>query len=301
MPNGLTTFFFFTCNIEILSRIFSIYRNISSMLSYISTSPVIVIGMHRSGTTLLTKILKKCGVFWGLDRDEYNESKLFQGLNEDLFSMAKCRWDNPEPVRILLSDPQQFDRAENFIRKFATTFFFDKFFGVHRQSRSQEISIPYFPWGWKDPRNTFTIPIWQRIFPRARVIHVLRNGIDVSSSLWKRETSRPEGSNHPHYSVRCQSLYGCFSLWKSYAGIGRNYVFKNENAIEIRFEDIVEKPISILHKITDFIGLKMEKDFDHAVSMINPKRSYAYRNDPSLHMFRHKVESDPVMVELGYS
>ncbi len=30
-------------------------------------------------------------------------------------------------------------------------------------------------WGWKDPRNTFTLPMWLSIFPKARVLHVLRN------------------------------------------------------------------------------------------------------------------------------
>ncbi|MEE8480171.1 MAG: hypothetical protein V3T59_02900, partial [Desulfobacterales bacterium] len=110
-----------------------------------------------------------------------------------------------------------------------------------------------------------------------------------------------EGSNHPHYSTRCQSLDSCFSLWKSYVEIGRNHVFKDENAIEIRFEDLIEKPISILHQLQDFIGLKVDNKLDQAVAMINPEKRFAYRNNPTLYRLRQKMETDPLMLELGYS
>ena len=44
--------------------------------------PIIVIGMHRSGTTLLTRMMERCGVFWGTVKDEYNEATCFQSINE---------------------------------------------------------------------------------------------------------------------------------------------------------------------------------------------------------------------------
>ena len=47
-----------------------------------------------------------------------------------------------------------------------------------------------FPWGWKDPRNTFLLPLWRDIFPEAKVIHVIRNGVDVAASLLTREEKR---------------------------------------------------------------------------------------------------------------
>jgi hypothetical protein len=46
------------------------------------------------------------------------------------------------------------------------------------------------PWGWKDPRNTFLLPIWLEIFPNAKIIHIYRNGLDIAKSLAVREQSR---------------------------------------------------------------------------------------------------------------
>src|SRR5690606_33596327 len=32
-------------------------------------------------------------------------------------------------------------------------------------------------WAWKDPRTSLTLPIWREVFPRAQVVHIIRNGI----------------------------------------------------------------------------------------------------------------------------
>jgi hypothetical protein len=41
-------------------------------------------------------------------------------------------------------------------------------------------------WGWKDPRNTITLPFWQSLFPDLKVVVCLRNPLEVAQSLMKR-------------------------------------------------------------------------------------------------------------------
>lgn len=270
------------------------------MIKELSTSPIIVICMHRSGSTLLTGMLEVCGVFWGVSKDEYNEAKSFQTLNEELFAMANCSWDNPEPVEALLADPLLADEAEALVRRSMGAQFFSSYLGLGWQPLHRPVSNLCNPWGWKDPRNIFTLPVWRRIFPQARVIHILRNGVDVTASLWRRETSRPEGFNHPHYSPRCQSLDGCFSLWKSYVLSARRHVSKIENAVEIHFEDLIEKPESTLRSLADFIELELDGRIARAISMINPERRSPFINDSTIQAFRRRVGSDSLLAELGY-
>ena len=265
-----------------------------------TTPPIIVIGMHRSGTTLLTRMLEVCGVFWGVHKDEYNEAKSFQALNEKLFAMANCSWDNPEPVEALFADPLLANEAETMVRRSMDAHFFSSHLGWRWKPHHHPLSNFCNPWGWKDPRNIFTLPVWRRIFPRARIIHILRNGVDVAASLWRRETSRPEGFDHPHYSPRCQSLDGCFTLWKSYVLRARRHVSKIENAVEIRFEHLIEKPEATLHSLADFIGLQSDERLARAVSMIYPERRFAFINDSTIQEFRRRVENDELLAELGY-
>jgi hypothetical protein len=42
-------------------------------------------------------------------------------------------------------------------------------------------------WGWKDPRNSLTLPFWQQLVPRVSCVICLRNPLDVVASLRQRE------------------------------------------------------------------------------------------------------------------
>ena len=44
--------------------------------------PIIVTGMHRSGTTLVTRLLEGCNVYFGLYKDVNNEATFFLKRNE---------------------------------------------------------------------------------------------------------------------------------------------------------------------------------------------------------------------------
>ena len=48
-------------------------------------SPVVVVGMHRSGTSLVSRILDQSGVMMGKDLQGDHESLFFIGLNEWIY------------------------------------------------------------------------------------------------------------------------------------------------------------------------------------------------------------------------
>jgi hypothetical protein len=271
------------------------------MNMHFPTSPIIVIGMHRSGTTLLTKILENCDVYWGRNKDEYNEAKEFQLLNEQLFSNANGKWDNPGPVEEYLSDTQRSEMEASNLRLTLDTQFFENFFDHHPPFQNGPAPVVPVQWGWKDPRNIFTLPVWLDVFPNARLVHIIRNGVDVTASLWRRETSRPEGVNHPHYSALCQSLMGCFRLWKHHVTSARNQVNRHKNALEVSFEALIEQPAMTVRGLLGFLGLEVSDPLDIATSLIKPERSLAFINAPKLHDFWHQIKNDSLMNELGYS
>ena len=45
------------------------------------------------------------------------------------------------------------------------------------------------PWGWKDPRNSLTLPFWMRLIPDLKVVICLRNPLEVAQSLHLRNFS----------------------------------------------------------------------------------------------------------------
>jgi hypothetical protein len=262
-------------------------------------SPIIVMGMHRSGTTLITQLLEECGVFWGGLPDEYNEDAFFQSLNEALFSAANGAWDAPESVERFLKEPDNQIRMASFLKnRLKAGWRTEYVHGYGPVDASAPKSTPA-PWGWKDPRNVYTLGLWLELFPNARVIHILRNGIDVALSLWRRETSRPEGRDHPHYSTRCQELGGCFDLWKTYTLKARSWVKSVESVLEIRYENLIDSPLAVLRRVAGHIGLSFDERLTTAVDLIRPQKIGIDSSDPQIQSFVNNARKDSLLKALA--
>lgn len=106
-----------------------------------------------------------------------------------------------------------------------------QFLGLRKYAMLRSLWNVSIPWGWKDPRNTITLPIWLELFPNAKILHIRRHGVDVAQSLRKRELillhirkkrsllkdmlyfvpfTRTGIDNSP----RCVELQGGFDLWQ---------------------------------------------------------------------------------------
>ena len=58
-------------------------------------NPVVILGMHRSGTSLITSCLEDLGLFVGAIKDLNYESWFFLNLNNWMLRQANASWDNP--------------------------------------------------------------------------------------------------------------------------------------------------------------------------------------------------------------
>jgi len=139
-------------------------------------SPIVVIGMHRSGTRLLVEILDKLGVFMGADVQADSESVAFMLINEGILHQCGAFWSEPMSAHFVLSQPHAVEQFAASARE-ALAAQFEKYAGPsgwHLEARGHELP----PFGWKDPRNTFTLPVWKQVFPNLRTIHIVRHGVD---------------------------------------------------------------------------------------------------------------------------
>ncbi len=140
---------------------------------------VVVLGMHRSGTSAAARVINLLGVPFGRGRlvpiTDANpaghwESWELQDVNNDLLDAFGGSWAGP-PV---LSDGWELDvRA---VRLEAA--------GV----RAWNMVHPEEPWVWKDPRTCLTLPFWRRIAPlEGPAIIIYRHPDEVAASLSRRD------------------------------------------------------------------------------------------------------------------
>ncbi len=257
-------------------------------------APIVVIGMHRSGTSLVTRILRAAGVDMGADGNVHDESELFLGLNQEIFRAAHAEWDWPLALLPALEDEalcrNLVARLEEALRSKEARAFAGRRFGrVDLLSREDR-------WGWKDPRNTGTLPLWRKVFPEARVVNVLRDGVDVAASLVTRERKRAGRLHNAARSSRCLSPEGAFELWTEYLTLARRHTdgLAPDRLLHVRYERLVEKPAAVASELLRFVGAPADAaTVERAVADVEPGRSAA--REPEWTELRRAVADHPLL------
>lgn len=247
------------------------------------------------------------GLFIGWRRQRNDEALLFRLYNDHVFALAGARWDHPGPVRRLLADSVALETLASSLTEAMRSRHTFSFLGPRRFLRNRSLFSLAEPWGWKDPRNTYLLRLWLRIFPGGRVIHLLRHGVDVAASLRARHedrirshaatAARAPGSlkapPNPAISPRCAELAGGFSLWKEYlaeAREGLNALGGERSLLRLRYEELLSEPENVLARAASFSNLPPDPiALRAAVALVSPDRGERWRRDEELHAFAGEV------------
>ena len=266
-------------------------------------NPVVVVGMHRSGTSLVSRILDDCGVMMGKDLQEDHESLFFIGLNEWIYDNAGASWERPGALSELTTLPAAMEAIEEYVRKRLSSRSSRKYSGKPLKNGLFSMEGR---WGWKDPRNGPTLPLWRSIWPDMKVIHVIRHGVDVAASLKTRNSAHWEGDVSrfkkwlPTYSwrsskspimrgQRSSTLEGGLSFWSEQLEIESEILAPIEDKHVVRYEELLSSPRDSITKILEYISIEItEEKLTLIEETINPSRAFAFMNNPELLEFAEK-------------
>jgi hypothetical protein len=245
--------------------------------------PYIVIGMHRSGTSMLSELLHSAGIFMGNDWVRNQESDFFQRINNRLLEQNGWSWLEPgvppESTRIRLSS---FGLIGSFIKGQRNPFQLLNLIGGGE-------------WGWKDPRNTFTLGSWLKLFPQARVIHLYRNGMDVALSLYYRNRKTANGDAFRHAALKEKSAG--LDLWEKY--VAQAFSFEpvlGERMLTVQFEKLVQCDPVEVNRLEKFTGLPLRKRLE---STVDQKRTARYLEPEHADLVQY-ARKNHWMNKLGY-
>ena len=260
--------------------------------------PIIITGMHRSGTSLLTNFLSDCGVFMGKSLDENYESVFFQRINKWILSCVGSSWDNPVTLKKLGNKDIEIilNRLEKVINsRFSNSLYFGKRSFLSNKSFNQNNLL----WGWKDPVNTFSLVIWKKVFPAARVINISRHPLDVSLSLINREKilkNKDVNSMFPKFlssllpilsvskgdvlsSFNISSINDALLLCKKY---NEEMLTNNKtypDIFNIKYEDMISNPSVVFDSLFKFLNLKLnEQKKKKYIKKMDKSKIFAYKN-----------------------
>lgn len=130
---------------------------------------VLILGMHRSGTSCLAGCLEEAGLYLGEvntsaphNAKGNRESRAIMELQDDLLRANSGNWDAP-PREVIWSAQYQ-ARRDAIIAAYPTNHL----------------------WGFKDPRTLLTLSGWLEVLPSARFVGTFRHPLAVAASLQAR-------------------------------------------------------------------------------------------------------------------
>jgi GT2 family glycosyltransferase/glycosyltransferase involved in cell wall biosynthesis len=211
---------------------------------------VCIAGAHRSGTSMLAKLLHNCGLYLGPkdqlmpaqadNPDGFWEHLGFVALNDELLNKLGGAWDLPPKPNETFEHPRLDPlrmKARLLIEGFASA----------------------SAWGWKDPRNSLTLPFWQGLLPKLKTVIIVRNPLEVAYSMRER--------NGTSYSFGLR-------LWEIY---NRRVIetARRQERFVTHYDLFFEDAASELRRIARFVGLP-DADVTNAAALVTTQRRHIH-------------------------
>ena len=233
-----------------------------------------IAGMHRSGTSMLTRLLNICGLYLGPKEEllppgednprGYWENLKFQVLNDEILYRLGGGWDCPPRM------------DDDWLRTQEMQNFRERALCLVNEFKGKE------PWGWKDPRNALLIKFWREVIPGLKVVLSVRNPLDVATSLNKRNNL---------------SLAFSINLWLVYNKSIIETIHERD-LIVTHYDNYFVNPERELERVTDFLHLRtsqelikeacstISKGLRHSISTIEDLRKIPY-TDEAVELYQH--------------
>lgn len=242
----------------------------SAAIATCDQQPILVLGMHRSGTSVATGLLARLGAHAGLSNvlqpgdahnlDGYFELQAAVSLNDRLLALSNWTWDAPPPA-----DGEHQDIPPNFRA------------AIHRivDRMQAEANALGRPWVLKDPRICLLWRHWLEAMPTARVVICTRNPIAVARSLAARE----------HWDV-LRGLELCRRYFEHLLQIPSSWI-----ALNFAYEALVEEPVAVARSIAARLQLTADADsISKAVAGVRQRSETETADEISLYGLRQRYE-----------
>lgn len=199
---------------------------------------IIILGMHRSGTSLLAEVVHRWGAFAGGENElmggnEWNRRGYWEywplvRFNETLLDSLDSTWiappAAPEAVAQKAALPEMRDEAFRLV---------------------EEMGMGGRVWLWKDPRLTAVLPFWKEIWRDVIYIVPIRHPRDIAGSLARRDGLPVTGS---------------LQLWQASSLAILDFLDGKEDVLFVEYEKFLEEPLACCRAVAAFLDERFDKE-----------------------------------------
>lgn len=204
---------------------------------------IVVLGMHRSGTSMVAGILFHLGVFMGyrlLGPSPSNELGHFEDVdfvtvNRAILDEAGGTWDTVPSQDAITSVAGYADRIRFMVE-------------------ARDVMFPL--WGWKDPRTVVTIGHYEQHLTNPLYIAVFRGRDAVVKSLVTRDGRSAENAG---------------MLYDTYADRLATFL-DGRMRVQVNYEEVLDAPEQCVEMLAALVNVPVT---DKAIAFVRPELNHA--------------------------
>jgi len=218
----------------------------------------VVLGMHKSGTTLVSQILHQSGVNMGefdskVSYDQGNKYERLEthDLNIELLgtAYAESSLNVSSPLREMARVPlRHLEKMKRFVE-----------------------TMKHFPpdWGFKDPRTCLTYSIWKTVLPEHRLICIFRD----PAALWKHYQPK----RFWNFPVTLERSWKSLTGWYVYNREMLRFIEETQDGYYLaKYGDFMQNEAEF-KRLCAFIGRALKDCRDSKLFRNRPETSWLYK------------------------
>lgn len=221
---------------------------------------IVVMGMHRSGTSAITKSLDAIGIHFGNHllppNPEVNKKGFWEDIdiyhfNEKLLSLIKHNWDS---IELIEEDKIEFFKSKGYIEE-----------AVQLLNSKNE---PGKVFAFKDPRICKLLLFWKEVFKvghfKVKYIFCLRHPSGVAASLLKRDGIK-----------KSKGLL----LWMTYT-LNALHHLKYTDYVIVNYDELMISPENEMSRLFSFLGYPVDMNkYQHYISDFIDRDLYHHKQE----------------------
>lgn len=207
-----------------------------------SDTPVLVVGMPRSGTTLVESLLAANPAVASV-----GEAAFLPNIGGSLSAFTPRDADLNATVRSLGAEAAEM-LGHRYLRMLKRQ--------VGDASKTRIVD--------KMPHNFLNLGLAALIVPEARIIHVRRSPAATALSVWMQNFN-----GHHGYAARFEDIAHHYALYRKLMAHWRDAL--GDRILDVNYEDVVNNPALEAERMLDFIGLPsggLEMNRDRALKVV---------------------------------